>query len=162
LSKLLTPCLPVFLFVGLGLVLKYKGYITANVARAMSIYPTLVIVNAIFPLKFAFLGYAFQLFGLWLLGTRWLSVTTGGLLVLVYEYDLGAPYGHEEMYNLLSLAYSAVFFLPLFGYLFFKKRNAKITCALVQVVFIICHAVALYILITRYDLLKRMAEVMRP
>jgi len=162
LIKLLTPCLPIFLFVGLGLVLKYKGYITANVARAISIYPTLVIGNVIFPLKFIILGLAYPSFGLlWTLGGRWLSITTGGFLVLVYEYDLGGPYGHKEMYYLLSLAYSAVFFLPLFGYLFFKKRNAKITCALVQFVFIICHAAVIYILITRYDLVKRMIDIIR-
>jgi len=178
--KLLVLCALVFLLI-VGLVrllksqrhnivriLKYIQYNTETgrkSLRAVLIYLALVFGNAICPLKFYLLALALRhpFFGLLgLLGYLWLPIATGGFLVLVSEYDLGAPYGHLEMYYLLSLAYSAVFFLPLFGYLFFKKRNAKITCALVQVVFIICHAVALYILITRYDLLKRMRDLLRP
>jgi len=178
--KLLVLCALVFLLI-VGLVrllksqrhnivriLKYIQYNTETGRKslwAVLIYLALVFGNAICPLKFYLLALALRhpFFGLLgLLGYLWLPIATGGFLVLVSEYDLGAPYGHLEMYYLLSLAYSAVFFLPLFGYLFFKKRNAKITCALVQVVFIICHAVALYILITRYDLLKRMRDLLRP
>jgi hypothetical protein len=127
LVKLLTPCLPIFFFVGLGLVLKYKGYITTNVAKAISIYPTLVIGNVICPNIFILSGIDLHpLFLFWML--RWLSITTGGFLVLVYEYDLGGPYGHKEMYYSLSLAYFAVFFLPLLGYLFFKKSHHLPCC----------------------------------
>ncbi len=144
--------------------LQYIRYNTVTGRRAIwatLVYLALVFGNAICPLYFYYFGVGLSLanalFGLLaLLGLLWLSIATGGFFVLVIEYNLGLG-----MYHLLSLFYSSVFFLPLFWYLFFKKRNAKITCALVQVVFIICHAVALYILNTRLNLLDRMSEILR-
>ncbi len=175
-SKLLVLCALLFLsIVGLVRLLKsqrqniirfrrymqYKTEAGDRKTRAIFIYLAIVFVNAICPLQLVRLGFAPFCGLLGLLGFHWLIITTGGFLVLVHEYNLWGPDGGLGLFYLLSLAYSVVFFLPLFGALYFKEKTDKNRFKVVQVIFTICHVAVIFILIALYDLGNRMVDIIR-
>jgi len=136
--------------------IRHKTETGSKAIRAVLIYLALVTGNVLCPPILVLLG--FTLCGLLgLLGFYWLAITSGGFLVLLSAVQ------HPDLalYFLISGAYFSIFFLPLFGALYFKDTTAKKRCKVVQVLFIICHIVVHFILIAQYDLLNRMVECIR-
>lgn len=136
--------------------MRYEAETRHKAVWAILVYLALVSGNTVCPPVFVLLGFVSnELIGL--LGFIWLSVTTGWFLVILVE----ARHPDLALYFLISLCYCSVFFLPLFGALHFKNKIAKRRCAAVQVLFIICHAGAHFVLITQYDLPGRIIECIR-
>jgi hypothetical protein len=150
-------CPPILLVLGLVLVLTYKGYISETgrrALRAILVYLALVIGNVYGPPFFVLLGFVLSAF-LGLIGIYWLIMTYG---IYVFVGDIG---GSQGLSRLILLVYFTIFFLPLFGALYFKKTTVKKRCKLAQALFIVLHIIFHIYLIVCHNLPDKIAEMIR-
>ena len=164
-SRLLIPllvlCPPIFLAVSIFLLLKHEGYSTKTVLRAIRailVYLAVVIGNVLCPPILILLGFVLSEF-LGLIGIYWLAMTIGWVIVFVQDV-LGSS-DRGLIFLVVPFAYFASFFLPLFGFLCFKKRTAKNRCKVVQALFIVLHIVFHLYLIVYHNLFDKIIEFIR-
>lgn len=117
-----------------------------------------MIGNVLCPPILILLGFVLSEF-LGLIGIYWLAMTIGWVIVFVQDV-LGSS-DRGLIFLVVPFAYFASFFLPLFGFLCFKKRTAKNRCKVVQALFIVLHIVFHLYLIVYHNLFDKIIEFIR-